>query len=154
MKTRTKSASVLLGTLVLGVVIGVLAQTALQNQRMEKVRALRNRGALPDVILHVVKPRDDSQAEVIRAVVTRYEEAHSGLLKDYWAARSELFDAMHHELVTNVLFEDQVEALDSWRERNRRSGRSGNQQGGGERDKDQDDRRGENRHAEGRSRSN
>lgn len=138
MKTRTKSAFVLLGTLVIGVILGVLLQTAIQNNRMERVRSLRDRGALPDVIIGVVNPRDAAQEIAIREIVMRYEEQHSTRIRGYWEARSELFDAMHQELVGSVLSTDQIEALDKWRERNRRSGRSGNQRGGGERDSDRD----------------
>ncbi len=130
MNTKTKSALVLLGTLVLGVVIGVLAQTALHNQRMEKARSLRNRGALPEVIERVVKPRNEEQEEAIQALVGRYETQLSDKLREFWSSRSAIFDSMHQALVDSVLFDDQVTALDEWRERNRRQPRSGHTQRG------------------------
>ena len=126
MTTNTKSAFVLLGTLLLGVVLGVLLQTAIHTQRSERTRSLRNRGALSDVIENVVEPKNEMQSDAIKAVVNRYESLLSEMLHDYGRMRSELFDAMHQTLKDSVLFEDQVEALDSWRERNRRSGRSSN----------------------------
>ncbi len=126
MNTKSKSALVLLGTLVLGIVIGVLLQTAVHNQRMETARSLRNRGALSDVIERVVKPRNEDQAEAIRALVTRYEAKLSGMLRESWRTRGTLFDSMRQALVDSVLFDDQVTALDEWRERNRHQPRSGN----------------------------
>jgi len=144
MKTRTKSAFVLLGTLVIGLILGVLMQTAIQNERNERMRSLRNRGALADVILHVVKPHDTAQADAIRAIVGSTEESHANIAREYWEARSNLFDAMHEELVNNVLDRDQARALGAWRERNRRSAHSGNQQG--DRDSNRrDDRRSDDR---------
>jgi len=146
MKTRTKSAFVLLGTLALGLILGVLLQTAIQNQRNERMRSLRDRGALADVILHVVKPQDPAQEEAIRAIVSRTEESHANIAREYWEARAKLFDAMHEELVNTVLNADQAKALGEWRERLRRSSRSGNQQGAGDRNGDRrDDRRDDNR---------
>ena len=146
MKTRTKSAFVLLGTLALGLILGVMLQSAVQNQRSERMQSLRNRGALIDVILHVVEPQDEAQAEAIRAVVTRAEEAHGNILREYWEARSDVFDAMHEELVTNILSERQARELGKWRDRNRRSTRSGGQQGGNSHENERDD----DRHNDGR----
>ncbi len=126
MNTKLKSALVLLGTLVLGIVIGVLVQTAVHNQRMETARSLRNRGALSDVIERVVKPRNEEQAEEIRALVNRYEAKLSEMLRESWKTRGAEFDSMRQALIDSVLFDDQVTALDEWRERNRHQPRSGN----------------------------
>ena len=134
MNAKTKSALVLLGTLILGIVIGVLVQTTVHNQQVERARSLRDRGALSDVIERVVEPNSDQQVEAIRVIVGRFEAQLSELSRESWLMRSAIFDSMHEALVDSVLSGDQALALGEWRERNRRPSRRGNERGDGNRD--------------------
>lgn len=123
MNVKSKSAFVLLGILILGLVLGVMLQTTIHNKQMERTRSLRDRGALSEVIEGVVKPRDEAQAQAVREIVTHYEEVLTEWMHEARRSRSALFDSMHQKLVNDVLSEDQIQALDEWRDRNRRGNR-------------------------------
>ncbi|GMQ82104.1 MAG: hypothetical protein BMS9Abin05_1546 [Rhodothermia bacterium] len=125
MNVKTKSAFVLLGMLILGLVLGVMLRTAIHNKQVERTRSLRERGALSEVIENVVKPHDEAQALAVREIVTRYEEVLGELMRESRRTRSAVFDSMHQELSRDVLSADQVQALDDWRARNRHGNKPG-----------------------------
>ena len=131
MNVKTKSAFVLLGILILGLVLGVMLQTTIHNKQMEQTRSLRDRGALSEVIENVVEPHDERQARAVREIVTHYEEVLHELMHESRRSRSAVFDSMHQRLVNDVLSADQVQALDEWRDRNRRGNRRGSEPGNG-----------------------
>jgi len=123
MNSKTKSALVLLGTLVLGVALGAMLWSAAHNQRMAKIRSLRDRGALPTVIENVVHPENESQREQVQVVVSKYEDKLSRIYHELRRARSEATDSLRYHL-GEILSEDQAVLLDEWLRERRRPSRS------------------------------
>jgi hypothetical protein len=123
MNSKTKSALVLLGTLMLGIAIGAMLWTAVHNKQMAEIRSLRTRGALPRVIESVVEPIDAEQRENVRAVVSRYEDGLSEIYREMARARTSATDSLRLYL-GEFLNESQIARLDDWLRERRRSPRS------------------------------
>ena len=123
MNSKTKSALVLLGTLILGVVIGAMAWTTLHNKRVEEIRSLRERGRLSSVVEDVISPVDANQAAEIREIVADYEARLSAVLEQMHVARRAASDSMRARL-TPLLSDEQATNFERWLERNRRPSRS------------------------------
>lgn len=69
MTDRTKSALLIGGTLLIGMIIGGLFNAALVNRRFSEVARFRSPGGLALRIEEVIQPESEEQAEAIRAVL-------------------------------------------------------------------------------------
>ena len=124
MKVRTKSAWLLLATLVVGVLLGALGASALQNRRTEQIRETRERGGIWRMVEEVIRVEDDAQRAEIRAVVERAEihfSAQRQICGDSLAASRELMATS----LRAVLTPEQQSRLDGWLNRDRGRRRSG-----------------------------
>lgn len=113
MKTQTKSALVLIVTLLVGVAIGAVGWSIVHNERMERMREMRREGGLYGVIDRYIDPESAGQEERLRAVADRY---HRQLEDIYGLARSQrnvALDSMRAELST-MLSPVQQEAMAEW----------------------------------------
>lgn len=128
MTAQTKSALLLVATLVVGILIGAFATSAVINNRMEELRSLRERRGFSDRMIEVIQPRDDAQRTAIEAVLershARYNRARSAFGEDMRAVR----DSMETELLP-LLSEDQKARLEEWANRDRRHRRQRGQAG-------------------------
>ncbi len=123
MKTRTKSALVLLGTLLIGIVIGIMAWSTVHNRQLERTRSLRSRGALEDVIVHAVSPLSSEKEAEIREIVSGVADELNELFREAFEVRTRKLDSMLVQL-DQVLSPEERARLEAWRERNSRSSRS------------------------------
>ena len=119
MKAQTKSAWLLFATLVVGVLIGVLGSSALQNRRAEQIRETFERhGGMTDLFEEVIQPTDEAQRAQIRAVLeqteTRFRDARRECRDHFVAAR----DSVRANL-NALLTPDQQTRLDEWLKRDR-----------------------------------
>ena len=73
MRIETKSALILLVTLLLGGLIGVLAMGAIGQRRASRVAEMRERGFAMQ-LERLIEPRDEEQREAIRAVLSAAAE--------------------------------------------------------------------------------
>jgi len=124
MKIRTKSALLLVATLLVGVLTGAMGTSALHNKRLKEIRDLGNRGGLTSWVEDVIGPVDETQRVELRAVLerseARFDEARHRCRGFYVASK----DSMLTELVP-LLTPAQQTRLDEWlaRDRERRDRR-------------------------------
>jgi hypothetical protein len=122
MKPKSKSAIVLLGTLVLGILLGGFGWSAIHNQRIDRMHSLRNSGTLSHVVQEVVKPVDSAQSARIDSIATAAERDLKTMYREVSTRRSARFDSMRISL-EDILSPEQVERLEEWINRNRRNTR-------------------------------
>ena len=110
MRTRTKSAFLLLAVLVLGIAIGILLSGVMHNRRMERIARLRTGPGIVGLVERAVKPESEEQRTQIRAVM---EDAAPRFAEVFQRTREEmesLSDSVMSELEA-ILNADQMEAL-------------------------------------------
>lgn len=71
MTPRAKSALLLIGTLLIGIVLGVLLHARLSEQRIERLAFLRSQRGFVRFMERAIEPRDEEQRQAIRAVLER-----------------------------------------------------------------------------------
>jgi len=69
MSPKTRAGLMLMGTLLIGIVIGFLAAGALGQRRVERFERMRGRGGFVEFMLDVIQPRDEAQREAIVPVL-------------------------------------------------------------------------------------
>ena len=116
MTASTKSAILLLATLIVGVLIGFLASSVLVNQRLAKITEMRERGGLNRVMLGVIQPVDEAQAEQIRAILEPAVEEFIQMSRETAQRRRAVMDSVKKDLEA-VLTPEQQERLDMWTSR-------------------------------------
>lgn len=112
MNPRLRSGLALLGTFVLGVVLGALAIGALVHHRHGRVHDLHHREGFVLYVLGAVEPRDEAQRRAIlphveaaaRATRSELMATHTRLLADLAAMRDSL---------RPILSDEQMERLES-----------------------------------------
>ncbi|MFQ5569222.1 MAG: hypothetical protein ACE5G0_06080 [Rhodothermales bacterium] len=123
MNARTKSIFLLFATLVVGLLVGGFATSALHNQRLERIRNLSSRGGFIDMMDEVIQPTSETQRTQIHAVLerseARFSEARNECRVRYAAAR----DSMRAELAP-LLTADQQTRFEEWLARDRRPRRN------------------------------
>lgn len=123
MTTRTKSALLLFVTLVVGVLLGVLGASALQNRRAEKIREAREHGGVVRLMETVIQPVDEAQREQLRAALEKSENRFSAARLDC----REILGAQRDSLLADMdllLNSDQRERVHEWFSRDRSRSRS------------------------------
>jgi uncharacterized membrane protein len=134
MRIETKSAVILLLTLLLGVLIGVLAAGAVAQKRMSRIAELRERG----IAMHVegiVEPIDDAQREAIRAVLEEIGQRNRVVMTEAHQQIRGNFEELREQL-DPLLDDEQRQRLEAAAERFRGGrgfgppGRRGHRRGG------------------------
>lgn len=130
MTAQTKSALLLVATLVVGILIGAFATSAVINNRMEELRSLRERRGFSDRMIEVIQPRDNAQRTAIEAVLERSHERYNRARRSFGEDMRTVRDSMEAELLP-LLSEDQKTRLEEWATRDRklrqRRGQSGDE---------------------------
>jgi len=118
MKTRTKSALLLLGTLFIGILLGILTASTLQHRRAETIRKVHQHGGTTRLLEKVIAPEDSLQRAQILEIMHGVEEN----LQDARTECRQLIATRHDSLRTKlqaVLTAEQQERLDNWLQRDR-----------------------------------
>ena len=118
MNARTTSFLVILGTLLVGIMIGALATGAIVNQRVEALQALRMEGGFMKMLERQIEPVDDKQKGEIRAVLKEAARRQTELRRDMISEHRALFNDLRSEL-DEILTPEQRERLRSLAERER-----------------------------------
>ncbi len=113
MKSQTKSALVLVVTLLVGVAIGAVGWSIVHNERLERMREMRREGGLYGVIDRYIDPESIRQEEQLRAVADRYHRQLDGIYGLARSQRNVVLDSMRTELRT-LLSPTQQEAMADW----------------------------------------
>lgn len=124
MKPKTKSALVLFTTLILGVAIGVMAWSTYHNREVARARSLRTQGALSEVVSDAIGDMGVEQRALVLEIVKGVEDELTDLFHLTFRTRTTMLDSMREEL-NPILSEQQIDRMDAWFDRNRRSSRSG-----------------------------
>jgi len=117
-RIETKSAVILLVTLLLGGLIGVLATGAIAQRRASRVAELRERGFAMQ-FERLIEPRDEAQREAIHAVLSAAAERNRETMRGAHEEVRANLEEMREELEP-LLDEDQRERLDAAAKRFRR----------------------------------
>ncbi len=130
MKARTKSALLLVATLVVGLLVGAVTTGSIVNHRLDELKAMRSQGGFTGMLEEVIKPTDEAQRAQIRVVLEGSEARFSEALRECRGFHIAARDSMRADLAS-VLTTAQQTRLDQWLSRDRRSrnghrGRKGN----------------------------
>ena len=121
MTTKTKSVLIILGTLLVGVIIGGLATSAIFSQRVGAIQALRMQGGLVHYLENVIEPVDESQREQIQALLESTGERQMEMRRNMFDENRAIFSEMRNEL-DEILTEEQKSRLREWVQRENREG--------------------------------
>ena len=110
MTDRTKSALLIGGTLVLGMIVGGLFNAALVNRRFNEVALLRSPLGLAFRIEEVIQPESEEQADAIRAILDEAAPKFMEVFADSRERIRSLTDSIMTELEP-ILSDEQMERL-------------------------------------------
>ena len=116
MTARTKSILLLLGTLLIGMLLGVFVHTLMVEDRIERITSLRSQAGFVRFMENMIEPTDDAQQKAIRDVLDETAEklnVHHAESRETVQGVMESFRASLDSLLT----EEQVNALNERMER-------------------------------------
>jgi len=116
MKLSSKSISVVIGTLLIGVVVGALGWSMLHNRRDAQRAEMRRQGGLYSMIDRYIDPIDESQELALRELADAYQDTLIPHLQHYRRHRVELMEAMKEEMLL-ILSADQIPKMTPWFDR-------------------------------------
>lgn len=122
MTAKSKSIAIIVGTLLVGAIIGSLATGAVFSQRVAELQALRSENGLTPFLERVIEPTDDAQKKQIRAVLEKSARRQMEIRRSIAAEHREVFEEMREEL-SQILTDEQKAALRAWIETDRRQRR-------------------------------
>ena len=119
MKVHTKSITVLVVTLMIGIAIGALGWSTIHNQREDRLREMRRQGGLYGYIDRYIDPVDSLQEERLRSLSSAYQDTLSRFWRHYMWHRTELMKEFETDLLPE-LNEEQSVAIRPYLNRNTR----------------------------------
>ncbi len=122
MNARRKSALLIIGTLIAGIAIGVLATNFVVNRRLERMRDMASRSGFNQSVIEAIGPSSDAQREEIEAIINDTHRAMDGLRRDWRRGARAASDSMRSSL-NAILTPAQRENLDNWYSRFQRRSR-------------------------------
>lgn len=119
MTARTKSTLLLLGTLLIGMLLGVFVHTLMVESRIERLTSLRSQAGFVRFMENMIEPTDDAQRRAIRDVL---EETAEQLDMHHAASREAVEGIMEsfRASLDSLLTEEQIQALNDRMERKRK----------------------------------
>lgn len=109
MKLETKSAIILVATLAIGVVLGMVSQGSLVQERARRVESIRKRPGFVREVVDAIRPRAD-QKDSVQAVVEATAARAEAIIEADRKALAALFDSMRVQLKP-LLDEEQMQHL-------------------------------------------
>lgn len=109
MSSKSKSLLALLGTLVLGFVIGVLASGFVRQQRVQKLERMPRHERFERVMKRIIQPTGEQQAALDTILETHFQRM-AGVRESYEDRVFALFDSLHQDL-SSLLTEEQQHRL-------------------------------------------
>lgn len=120
MRIETRSALILLATLLIGALLGALITGALAQRRISRVAEMRERG-FGMHIERIIQPKDEAQREAIRAVLKAAARRNQEIMRGARERFGDELRQMREELFP-LLDEEQRQRLESASEGFRRGG--------------------------------
>jgi len=118
MKAQAKSAFIIFVTLIVGGVIGILATSAVFNNRVEQLEALRRLGGFSDALLDIIQPDDETQRAQIEDLLEQSDERMHEIRRSMFQQMRDVMDSLEHDLPL-LLTTEQKERLEHWRDEER-----------------------------------
>lgn len=119
MTAKTKSIVIIIGTLIVGVIIGALATGAVFSQRVAEIQALRDENGMTRFLERVIEPTDEVQQEKIRAILKETASQQMEIRRSIALEHREIFQALRADLAEVLTPEQKIE-LRKWIEQDRR----------------------------------
>lgn len=94
MSTRTKSAVLLAGVLLLGMLLGALASGSIFNRRLGRIAELRTSRGMAFVLEEVVRPETEEQRRAFRDVIEETAPAYADVFERTGAELTALNDSL------------------------------------------------------------
>ncbi len=111
MKIHTQSALVILGTLIIGIVLGSVLTTVFVDQRLQRIPDMTGPGNFGRfVVEEIIRPVDDAQREKLERITNRCSENSMATLQCFRVEMKEIMDSLLIE-VKPVLTEEQYNRL-------------------------------------------
>lgn len=106
MTTKSKTTFIILGTLIIGVLIGALASGMWRQKRMEKFGRMRPQQQFVETIENIIKP-DDAQRKAIEKVLEKHFEHVAKIREQHEQEMMASFDSLKQELNSLLTAEQQ-----------------------------------------------
>ncbi len=110
MNAKTKSIAIIIGTLLVGIIIGSLGTGAIFSSRVAEIQALREDDGMSRFLEGMITPTDDAQQEEIRKVLRETQRRHMEIRRSVASEHQAVFTDMRAAL-SQILNEEQKEAL-------------------------------------------
>lgn len=123
MTTRTQTTLIVIGTLIVGMVLGGLIVGAVARHRLQELAELRTRPGLVNRLERVIQPTSDAQRDTVRAVLTRHAERIVALRRTHRRDLRAAIDSLRADLALHLTPEQQARLkrhIGRWRQRARR----------------------------------
>ena len=118
MTALKKSTFLLLGTLLIGMLLGVFVHTLMVESRIERLTSLRSRAGFVRFMDKMIEPTDDAQRRAIREVLEETAEQLDGHHAESRETVEEIMQSFRASL-DSLLTEEQIQALNERMERKR-----------------------------------
>jgi Spy/CpxP family protein refolding chaperone len=110
MTTKSKTTFIILGTLIIGIVIGALASGMWREKRIKKFSRMRPQQQFVETIEEIIKP-DDAQRKAIEKVLEKRFEHIAQIRERHESEMMAVFDSLRQEL-NSLLTEEQLKRLE------------------------------------------
>ncbi len=130
MRIDLKAWAAIVGTLVLGIVIGLLLNGTLARRRAHEVERMRRPGGFVEQMERVIQPRDSAQAAQLRPFLETTDRRNRQIVDGARVSMRAELDSMRTRL-TGILDADQLKRLSDFAERGPEGPRGRGRPGGG-----------------------
>lgn len=110
MNPKTKSIAVIIGTLLVGIIIGSLATGAVFSNRVAEIQALRAENGISRFLERMIEPTDEAQRAQIQAVLRETEQRHIEIRRSVATRHRDVIVDMRASLA-EILNDEQKEVL-------------------------------------------
>ena len=137
MRIELKAWAAIVGTLIVGVAVGLLLSGALERRRHERVETMRRRGGFVEEMERVIQPRDAAQRDSLRPYLEAADQHNRAIVDGARGSMRAELDSMRAR-VDKLLDDGQKERLADFAERGPRgrNRRRGCPRGGSDLEKD------------------
>jgi len=123
MNVKIKFGSIILATLILGMVLGGLIHSTVMKNRIRQIREFRGRGGFESFIERVIEP-DEAQRQQLQEIFNKYSAKFNEIRFRQASEFSAVMDSMRVEL-DPILTPEQKKKLEEMRLRRPRNGPPG-----------------------------
>lgn len=115
MKNKTKTAFILLGTMIIGIIIGVISSGIIRQQKIHQIREMHEHDRFIKGMEKVIKPSEEQKEKIDKILKKRFQMI-TEIRKKYQEEIATIFDSLHQDL-SEVLTDQQKERLENQMQR-------------------------------------